>query len=146
MPLHTLRADIDYGVAEAKTTYGIIGIKVWVLGDILARNEQPAAGDADTENRRDGVSRAATTIVRANARRRRAGGEQGDADKSGKRVEKAGANDAAAVEKGSIVKQKAVTPAFATAYQGQLRRSTDSRQLVAGVPVPPVRLSLLVVR
>lgn len=29
-PLHTLRADIDYGVAEAKTTYGIIGIKVWI--------------------------------------------------------------------------------------------------------------------
>lgn len=36
VPLHTLRADIDYGTAEAKTTYGIIGIKVWVYkGDIL---------------------------------------------------------------------------------------------------------------
>ena len=30
VPLHTIRADIDYGVAEAKTTYGIIGIKVWI--------------------------------------------------------------------------------------------------------------------
>jgi len=30
VPLHTLRADIDYGFAEAKTTYGIIGVKVWV--------------------------------------------------------------------------------------------------------------------
>ena len=30
MPLHTLRADIDYGVAEAHTTYGVIGIKVWI--------------------------------------------------------------------------------------------------------------------
>lgn len=30
VPLHTLRADIDYGFAEARTTYGIIGIKVWV--------------------------------------------------------------------------------------------------------------------
>jgi small subunit ribosomal protein S3 len=30
IPLHTLRADIDYGFAEAKTTYGIIGIKVWI--------------------------------------------------------------------------------------------------------------------
>ena len=30
VPLHTLRADIDYGFAEAKTTYGIIGIKVWI--------------------------------------------------------------------------------------------------------------------
>ncbi|RZO83147.1 MAG: 30S ribosomal protein S3 [Oceanococcus sp.] len=31
VPLHTLRADVDYGLAEAKTTYGIIGIKVWVF-------------------------------------------------------------------------------------------------------------------
>jgi small subunit ribosomal protein S3 len=43
VPLHTLRADIDYGPAEAKTTYGIIGIKVWVFkGEILAKNEQSA--------------------------------------------------------------------------------------------------------
>jgi len=44
VPLHTLRADIDYGTSEAKTTYGIIGIKVWVFkGERLAKNEQPAA-------------------------------------------------------------------------------------------------------
>jgi small subunit ribosomal protein S3 len=37
VPLHTLRADIDYGVALAKTTYGVIGIKVWVFkGEILS--------------------------------------------------------------------------------------------------------------
>ncbi|MEZ5615014.1 MAG: 30S ribosomal protein S3 [Rhodocyclaceae bacterium] len=43
VPLHTLRAEIDYGTSEAKTTYGIIGIKVWVFkGETLARNEQPA--------------------------------------------------------------------------------------------------------
>jgi small subunit ribosomal protein S3 len=37
VPLHTLRADIDYGTAEAKTTYGIIGVKVWIFkGEILA--------------------------------------------------------------------------------------------------------------
>jgi len=36
VPLHTLRADIDYGFAEANTTYGVIGIKVWIYkGDIL---------------------------------------------------------------------------------------------------------------
>lgn len=36
VPLHTLRADIDYGVAEAKTTYGIIGVKVWIFkGEVL---------------------------------------------------------------------------------------------------------------
>jgi small subunit ribosomal protein S3 len=43
VPLHTLRADIDYGFSEAKTTYGVIGIKVWVFkGEVMSRNEQPA--------------------------------------------------------------------------------------------------------
>ena len=38
VPLHTLRADIDYGTAEALTTYGIIGIKVWIYkGEVFAR-------------------------------------------------------------------------------------------------------------
>ena len=41
VPLHTLRADISYGFAEAKTTYGIIGIKAWVMrGDVLSREEE----------------------------------------------------------------------------------------------------------
>jgi small subunit ribosomal protein S3 len=46
--LHTLRADIDYGVAESKTTYGIIGVKVWVFkGEIVAgKQEQLAAAKA----------------------------------------------------------------------------------------------------
>ena len=40
VPLHTLRADIDYGVATAKTTYGLIGLKVWVYrGDVLTAKE-----------------------------------------------------------------------------------------------------------
>ena len=43
VPLHTLRADIDYGFSEAKTTYGVIGIKVWVFkGEVMGKNEQPA--------------------------------------------------------------------------------------------------------
>jgi small subunit ribosomal protein S3 len=47
VPLHTLRADIDYGFAEAKTTYGVIGIKVWVFkGEIMAKGEQPVGGAA----------------------------------------------------------------------------------------------------
>src|SRR3984957_9458788 len=41
VPLHTLRADIDYGTAEALTTYGLIGVKAWVYkGDILTAKEQ----------------------------------------------------------------------------------------------------------
>lgn len=42
VPLHTLRADIDYGVSEASTTYGIIGVKVWVYkGDRLPNGDAP---------------------------------------------------------------------------------------------------------
>jgi small subunit ribosomal protein S3 len=40
VPLHTLRADIDYGFAEAHTTYGVIGVKVWIFkGEIFAAEE-----------------------------------------------------------------------------------------------------------
>ena len=42
IPLQTLRADIDYGFAEAKTTYGRIGVKVWIYrGEVLADNRRP---------------------------------------------------------------------------------------------------------
>lgn len=45
VPLHTLRADIDYGTAEALTSYGIIGVKVWIYkGDILSTREIQEAG------------------------------------------------------------------------------------------------------
>ena len=57
VPLHTLRADIDYGFGEAQTTYGAIGIKVWVYkGERLAANEAPAvaAPEAEREDRRPG--------------------------------------------------------------------------------------------
>lgn len=41
VPLHTLRADIDYGFAEAKTTYGVIGVKVWIFkGEIFEQPDQ----------------------------------------------------------------------------------------------------------
>jgi small subunit ribosomal protein S3 len=44
VPLHTLRADIDYGLGEAKTSYGVIGIKVWVYkGEIMPKGEAQAA-------------------------------------------------------------------------------------------------------
>lgn len=48
VPLHTLRADIDYGVVEASTTYGIIGVKVWIFkGEIFDKKSQPPAIAAD---------------------------------------------------------------------------------------------------
>jgi len=53
VPLHTLKADIDYGFSEAKTTYGVIGVKVWVYrGDRLAHGEAPGAKQETTEDDR----------------------------------------------------------------------------------------------
>ena len=49
VPLHTLRADIDYGFAEARTTYGVIGVKVWIFkGEVIERAPEPAAVEAET--------------------------------------------------------------------------------------------------
>jgi small subunit ribosomal protein S3 len=54
VPLHTLRADIDYGFSEAVTTYGIIGVKVWVYkGDTLGRTDLPVEKDAAPPPERD---------------------------------------------------------------------------------------------
>jgi small subunit ribosomal protein S3 len=55
VPLHTLRADIDYGLAEARTTYGQIGVKVWVFrGEVTPGQERPAdrPGDPSRAGRR----------------------------------------------------------------------------------------------
>ena len=58
VPLHTLRADIDYGTAEALTTYGIIGIKIWIYkGEIMEHD--PMARDKRAET--SGESRARST-------------------------------------------------------------------------------------
>jgi len=41
VPLHTLRADVNYGLAEAKTTYGVIGVKCWIFrGEVLTKQEE----------------------------------------------------------------------------------------------------------
>lgn len=59
VPLHTLRADIDYGFSEASTTYGIIGVKVWVYkGDRLENGEAPKVESAvEEEKKRRGPRR-----------------------------------------------------------------------------------------
>jgi small subunit ribosomal protein S3 len=47
VPLHTLRADIDYGFAEARTTYGVIGVNVWIFkGEVIGMGEQAAETDS----------------------------------------------------------------------------------------------------
>src|SRR5690606_7515062 len=58
VPLHTLRADIDYGIAEASTTYGVIGIKVWIFkGEVMehdpgAHERRAVEGEPGGQQRR----------------------------------------------------------------------------------------------
>jgi small subunit ribosomal protein S3 len=62
VPLHTLRADVDYGTAEAKTAYGIIGIKVWIYkGEIMEHD--PMASNAVQPKLLAGVAVAAATAI-----------------------------------------------------------------------------------
>jgi small subunit ribosomal protein S3 len=57
VPLHTLRADIDYGFSEAHTTFGAIGVKVWVFhGEVLKRETKDDAGSI-VKKKRDGQER-----------------------------------------------------------------------------------------
>jgi small subunit ribosomal protein S3 len=63
VPLHTIRADIDYGFAEAKTTFGRIGVKVWInKGEIMPEGYEGASmkdsrlGEQDQARRRGGAS------------------------------------------------------------------------------------------
>ena len=57
VPLHTVRADIDYEISEAKTTYGVIGIKVWIYkGDIIPTAENLLAIKTERIQRSSGVN------------------------------------------------------------------------------------------
>ncbi|MCI4440582.1 30S ribosomal protein S3 [Tibeticola sp.] len=103
VPLHTLRADIDYGFSEAKTTYGVIGVKVWVYkGDTLGRNDQPVAETprSDDERRPRGPRRDARPGERRPSGARRPAGAQGaPADGSDKPAEALGAESKPAVKR-----------------------------------------------
>jgi len=51
VPLHTLRADIDYGIARANTTYGVIGVKVWIFkGEVVKSAPTPDAIESTADN------------------------------------------------------------------------------------------------
>ena len=130
VPLHTLRADIDYGMGEAKTTYGVIGIKVWVYkGEVMPKAEAAAAAaalpaaapapEAPAEPRR-----AKRPAPKAGARR---GPPKPDGDKKGappraRRPDAAAADKPKAVIKRpkKIVKEgEEPTPAAPTAPAGE---------------------------
>jgi small subunit ribosomal protein S3 len=89
VPLHTLRADIDYGFAEAKTTFGRIGVKVWInKGEIMPEGfERDTAGtrlgEVDTRRRRGGRPGDAEQLGPARPQRRGGGGPGGGSGGSG---------------------------------------------------------------
>jgi small subunit ribosomal protein S3 len=58
VPLHTLRADIDYGFAEARTTYGIIGVKVWVFKGEVYGGEKTTEADSAPKGKKSAGGRA----------------------------------------------------------------------------------------
>jgi small subunit ribosomal protein S3 len=70
VPLHTLRADIDYGLAEARTTYGVIGVKVWIYkGEIF---DFASIGQSKDDERNEGPSPRRERGSRDDDRRERA--------------------------------------------------------------------------
>jgi small subunit ribosomal protein S3 len=92
VPLHTLRADIDYGVYEARTTFGRIGVKVWIYkGDVVqSRAEREAQEAALRQQRRDRPARrgprsgsAGTTAAGTDAGRQAVTGQTGDVVRHG---------------------------------------------------------------
>ena len=120
VPLHTLRADIDYATSEAKTTYGIIGVKVWVYkGDTLGRNDLPAAAEprAEEERRPRGPRRDARPAGDRPARgaRRPAGSNAAPTDGSDKPAEAADAPKTTVKR----VRKVAAPTATGTAADGQ---------------------------
>ncbi|MBK8664441.1 MAG: 30S ribosomal protein S3 [Burkholderiales bacterium] len=127
VPLHTLRADIDYGFSEAKTTYGVIGVKVWVYkGDHLGRSDAPSL---DSTPRPEGEERRGPRGPRRDGRggpggdrrggpRRdaRGGGNAAPADGSDKPAEGQGAAGQPAVKR---VRTVAAPAASADGVQGE---------------------------
>lgn len=110
VPLHTLRADIDYATSEALTTYGLIGVKVWVFkGEILNRSEQllaapeaPVADDARKTRRparpvsaTDGADKPKSRTVKASDSQNPEAAVP-EVKAPAKRVRKAGTTDVAA--------------------------------------------------
>jgi len=121
VPLHTLRADIDYGTSEAKTTYGIIGVKVWVYkGDTLGRGEVAAETPRPEEERRprrDG--RRDGRGDRRDGRRRSGGGGGNHHNNTSNAAPADGSDKLAATAAADSVKRAASAPATAADGKGE---------------------------
>ena len=112
MPLHTLRADIDYATATARTTFGAIGVKVWIYnGEIFGLRIKHALGQLENPLqlralRRD-VARVKTLLC-----------EHGVEERSVRKRQTAAASKAAALKSAGGKKRQAAAPERATSAAG----------------------------
>jgi len=90
VPLHTLRADIDYGTSEASTTYGIIGVKVWVYKGDRAPNGDAPVIDTPPDEKKPRGPRREDGKPAGRPRPAGAGAGAGGARRAAKPAEKAG--------------------------------------------------------
>ena len=110
VPLHTLRADIDYGFGEAKTNYGVIGIKVWVYkGEIMPKGADQAAAVAPaTAPMAAAQPEAPAEPKRAKKPAPKAPGRRGPARPRGEGAKAAPKKDAAPAPKTIVKKAKKI--------------------------------------
>jgi small subunit ribosomal protein S3 len=132
IPLHTLRADIDYGLAEAHTTFGVIGIKVWIYkGDILP-DKRREGGEAQQESgvpfgTRDRVETGERRGERRPSRGPRTQGQGGERQQRGERPARAQGDRAPRGERSA---QTGERPARAPRTQGERpARQTGTRSV-----------------
>jgi small subunit ribosomal protein S3 len=148
VPLHTLRADIDYGVYEARTTFGRIGVKVWIYkGDVVqSRAEREAQETALRQQRRDRPVRrgprsgsAGTTAAGTDAGRSAVEVSQVDTSGRGDDVVLPTADPAIAnqpVERSADVAETPAVPVSETAVQGAPGATTDPSNVGASREEP----------
>jgi small subunit ribosomal protein S3 len=109
VPLHTLRADIDYGLAEGRTTFGMIGVKVWIYrGDVLPSREEQ---EADRARARARAAVGGPEERRSGGRGRDGGREGGGRGEGGREGGRGGRGAKAQAAKAAPAEAEAETPA-----------------------------------
>jgi small subunit ribosomal protein S3 len=125
VPLHTLRADIDYGLAEGRTTFGMIGVKVWIYrGDVLPSREEQ---EADRARARARAAVGGPEERRTSGSGRGREGGRGEGGRGGGRGAKASAAEAPAAEaEPAAVETPAEAPTPAPAAEPTAETTTEA--------------------
>jgi small subunit ribosomal protein S3 len=134
VPLHTLRADIDYGVTEARTTLGRIGIKVWVYrGDILPETTRPEAEEAPEA---EAAAKPPAPPRKARAAKAETAEEKPEAEAEAVVEEKPEAKAEAAVEEKPKPKPKAKPKTKAKAAEPEKKATKAKTKKTGGKKAP----------